>query len=402
MSDENFEKEVESVSSELEQNSEPLAMDELSGEMQDQVRQLESLAKMDQEFANSQEYQDLMASISSEGKEEVEAENDEEAEETEEAEEAEETEETEETEDEDEDVFGLNKSRKKQKEFNVDFDVPDEMMDMISSKFGLNDPSKFFSSVDKWRSQAQEGAEYSKEYDALSGDLQSLPSEIKQSIQLWANGSDYTEAFNSNSRLDFSDDFRNQDSENLVQHYLEDEYNELVDMYNDDKLDDEDFDDRVNLLARTTKRMFNQDRDSIEREREDFANQQRQEHENLKKTANLSVKNLTSEYPDFSRSEIGKIKNILVNGRVDELFMDSDGSYKEDAAELLAYAMYGKKMIQSASGKAERRGESKANLKTVDSSPKSVRRQKSADQKRGVNLDAVGHLSSAFKKDPYA
>ena len=92
----------------------------------------------------------------------------------------------------------------------------------------------------------------------------------------------------------------------------------------------------------------------------------------------------------------------MVNGRVDELFMDSDGSYKEDAAELLAYAMYCKKMIQSASGKAERRGESKANLKTVDSSPKSVRRQKSSDQKKGINLDAVGHLSSAFKKDPYA
>ncbi len=390
MSEENFEKEVESVSSELEQVEEKSSMDDLSSEMQDQVRQLESLAGMDPEFANSQEYKDLMSSISSEGKEEVEAEQEEE-------------EEQEEQEDsESEDVFGLKKSSKKQKEFKVDFDVPDEMMDMISSKFGLDDPSKFFSSVDKWRSQAQEGAESTKEYEALSTDLQSLPSEIKQSIQLWANGADYTEAFNSNSRLDFSDDFRNQDTESLVQHYLEEEYNELVDMYNDDKLDDEGFEDRIDLLARTTKRMFNQDRDSIENEREDFANQQRQEYENLKKSANLSVKNLTNEYPDFSRSEIGKIKNILVNGRVDELFMDSNGVYKDEAAELLAYAMYGKKMMQSSSTRAERKGESKANLKTVDSSPKSVRRQKSSDQKRGVNLDAVGHLSSAFKKDPYA
>jgi len=396
MSEENFEKEVESVSSELEQREEAVSMDDMTSEMQDQVRQLESLAGMDPEFANSEEYKDLMSSISNEGKEEVEAKSNEEAEETEEVEEEESDE------PEDEDVFGLKKSRKKQKEFNVDFDVPDEMMDMISSKFGLDDPSKFFSSVDKWRSQAQEGAEYGKEYEALSTDLQSLPSEIKQSIQLWANGSDYTEAFNSNSRLDFSDDFRNQDTENLVQHYLEEEYNDLVDMYNDDKLDDEGFEDRIDLLARTTKRMFNQDRDSIEEERENFANQQRLEHEGLKKSASLSVKNLTKEYPDFSRSEIGKIKNILVNGRVDELFMDSDGSYKDEAAELLAYAMYGKKMMLSATGKAERQGESKANLKTVDSSPKSVRRQKSADQKRGVNLDAVGHLSSAFKKDPYA
>lgn len=393
MSDENFEKEVEAASSELEQQPEPVAMEDLSSDMQDQVRQLESLAKMDPDFANSQEYQDLMSSINQ--KEEVG--NEEESEEVEEAEvEEAEVEET------DSDVFGINKTRKKQKDFSYDFDIPDEMVDMISSKFGIQDPSKFFSSVDTWRSQAQEGAEASKEYDALSTDLQALPHEIKQSIQIWANGGDYTEAFSGNSRLDFSDDFRNQDPENLVQHYLEDEYNELVDMYNDDKLDDDGFDDRIELLARTTKRMFNQDRDSIEREREDFAQQQRDEYENLKKTANLSVKNLKEEYPDFSRSEIGKIQNLLVKGRVDDLFMDSNGGYKEDAAEILAYAMYGKKMLESVRKSSERRGESKANLKTVDSSPKSVRRQKSSDQKRGVNLDAVGHLSSAFKKDPYA
>lgn len=393
MSDENFEKEVEAVSSDIEQQEEVVSMEEMPAEMQDQVRQLESLAKMDPEFANSQEYKDLMSSIEKSeelGEEEKEAEEEVESEEVEEAEKSE------------DDVFGLSKTKKKQKDFSFEFEVPDEMVDMISSKFGIDDPSKFFSSVDTWRAQAQEGVEATKEYDALSSDLQSLPHEIKQSIQVWANGGDYTEVFNANSRLDFSDDFRDQNSENLVQHYLEDEYNELVDMYNDDKLDDEGFEDRIDLLARTTKRMFNQDKDSIEKEREEFAQNQRREQEALKKSASLSVKNLKEEYPDFSRSEIGKIQNILVNGRVDELFIDSDGSYKEDAAEILAYAMYGKKMLESVRKTSERRGESKANLKTVDSSPKSVRRQKSADQKRGVNLDAVGHLSSAFKKDPYA
>lgn len=398
MSDENFNKEVEqaeeSVASQPEM--EPVSMDSLSSDEQDQVRQLESLAKMDPDFANSDEYKDLMSFISKDAKEEEVGEEEEEADYDEE--------EVEETkgESDDDDVFGVSKTKKRKKEFSVDFDVPDEMIDMMSSKFGIDDPSKFFSSVDTWRSQAQEGAESTKEYEALSTDLQSLPGEIKQSIQLWANGGDYTEAFNSNLRLDFSESFKDQDSENLVQHYLEDEYNELVDKYNDDKLDDDEFEDRVNLLARTTKRMFNQDRDSAEKEREDFAKQQKAEYDNLKKSASLSVKNLTNEYPDFSRSEIGKIKSFLVNGRVEELFMDSNGVYKDDAAELLAYAMYGKKMINSAKSTAERRGESKANLKTVDSSPKSVRRQKSSSQERATKLDAVGHLSSAFKKDPYA
>ena len=392
---EEFEKEVElaseSVNIQSQENED--TGDVITPEMQDQVRQLESLAKMDPDFANSDEYKDLMSSV--EGAKEVGSNDEEEEEEEEGALEVEEEEEK-------DDVFGIKRSKKKAKEFSVDFEIPLEMEEMISSKFGMKDASKFFSSVDTWRNQAQEGAEASKEYDALSSDLQALPHEIKESIQLWANGADYTEAFNSNLRLDFSDDFKNQDRENLVQHYLEDEYNELVDKYNDDKLNDDEFEDRVELLARTTKRMFNQDKDSVEKEREEFAQKQRSEHESLKKSASLSVKNLKEEYPDFSRSEIGKIQNLLANGRVDELFLNPDGSYKDDAAEILAYAMYGKKMLKSVSSKAERRGESKANLKTVDSSPKSVRRQKSSDQQRGANLDAVGHLSSAFKKDPYA
>ena len=392
---EDFEKEVESVSSELETGNDQVQAEELSAEMQDQVRQLESLAKMDPEFADSAEYKDLMASINEEApkatqEEEVEEEVYEEDEEDEEEVASE------------DDVFGLSKSKKKQKDLNIDFDIPDGMIDLISSKFGIQDPSKFFKSADTWRNQAQEGAEATKEYEALASDLEALPSEIRQSIQLWANGSDYTKAFDSNERLDFSESHKDQDSENLVQHYLEDEYNDLVDKYNDEKLDDEDFEDRIELLARTTKRMFNQDRQSIEEDRENFAKQQVSEREALKKSAVLSVKNLKEEYPDFSKSEISKIQKVLVGGNIENLFSNSDGSYKEDAAEILAYAMYGKKMMGSEGSKAERRGESKANLKAVDSSPKSIRKQKSSDQQRGMNLDAVGHLSSAFKKDPYA
>ena len=393
MSDENFEKEVEAVSSEIEQQPEPQAMEELSSEMQDQVRQLESLAKMDPDFANSQEYQDLMSSLN---QEEV-------GEELEEVEEELE-EDVEEAQQEDEDdVFGILKSKTpKGKKVELDFEVPDDISDYISSKFGVDDPSTFFSSVETWRNQAQEGAESTREYEALSSDLQAMPMEIKQAVQLWANGDDYMSAFDSAGRLDFSESYRDQDSENLVQHYLPDEYNEIVDMYNDDKLNDDEFDDRINLLARTTKRMYNSDKEALEKEREEFVSQQRQEHEELKKSALLSVENLGKAYPNFSKSEIGKIRNVLVGGKIEDLFLNSEGSYNEDAAELIAYAMYGKKMMSSAQKRAERQGESKANLKAVDSSPKKVRRQKSSDQKRGMNLDAVSHLSSAFKKDPYA
>jgi len=394
---EQFEKEVELASEGLESQEANSAapLEELTSEMQDQVRQLESLAKMDPDFANSDEYKDLMSSLDREEESVGDNEDDEDEYEDEEEEE-------EEVEDNEGDTFGISKTSKKSKEFNIDFDLPAEMIDMISSKFGVKDPSKFFNSVDTWRTQAQEGSEASKEYEALSTDLQAMPHEIKAAIQMWANGDDYSEAFNTNQRLDFSDSFRDQDAENLVQHYLEEEYNELVDMYNDDKLDDEDFEDRIELLARTTKRMFNQDVEAQETERENFVLRQQEEYQKQKDSAILSVENLGKAYPNFSRSEMSKIKRVLVDRSLEDIFIDKEGEYKEDAAELLAYAMYGKKLLNEAEVKAERKGESKANLRTVDSSPKNMKRQKTSDQKRGKNLDAVGHLSSAFKKDPYA
>jgi hypothetical protein len=59
--DNNFEKEVERATQELSGGEQAV---ELTPEMQDQFRQVEQLARMDPTFANSQEYKDLMSSMS--------------------------------------------------------------------------------------------------------------------------------------------------------------------------------------------------------------------------------------------------------------------------------------------------------------------------------------------------
>ena len=167
-------------------------------------------------------------------------------------------------------------------------------------------------------------------------------------------------------------------------------------------IDEEEFDDKMVLLARSTKRMFIEDKKALDDEREQYAERQKNEFQLMKKSALLSVDSLSKTYPHFSKSEIAKIRNILVEGKIDNLFMKADGSYNDDAAELVAYAKYGKKMLESIKKSAERQGESKANMKTVDSSPKTVRKTRLAANSNGVNIDSVKHLSGVFKGDPYA
>ena len=390
--DNNFEQEFENASQEL--MNQPV-VENLEPEMQEQLRQIEALASMDPSFASSKEYQDLVSSlVKSSGQASEDEDEDYEDEEDDDSEE-----------DEDQkvdDIFGIMSTPKKAKEFKLNFEPPKEMIDLISSKFGVKDPSKFFSSVDTWRSQAQEGSEIRKEYDALTNDLQAMPQDIRMMVQMWANGEDYTKALNSSERLDFSDDFKNQTSESLVQHYFGEQYDELISEFEDGDISESEFDNRIKLLASSTKRLFNEDKQALEKEREEFLERQKSEFQNMKKTALLSVDNLGKAYPDFSKSEISKIRGLLVEGKVDNLFMNADGTYKEDAAELVAYAMYGKKMLDSVKKVAKRQGESEANQKIVDSSPKQLRKLKSSSGSAGLSKEAVGHLSGVFRPDPYA
>ena len=424
MSD-NFEKEVESA---VESLSSQETTKDLSPEAQDQLRQIEALAGMDPSFANSSEYKDLMGSFSKESGQATQNEESSEQNQDSQIEELLQFAETNEEfrnssefkdlvnelkssgylEDEDEeeenvdDIFGVMSNAKRSKKMDVNFDIPDEMADFISSKFGVEDAGTFFNSVDTWRTQAQEGSEMKKEYEALTSDLNAMPYELRLGIQMWANGDDYSQAFGANNgRLDFSGEFKDQDTESLVQHYFAEEYKDLLEEYEDGDLTDKEYESRIKFLSSSTKRMFAEDKKALENEREEYLNRQNSEFQNMKKTALVSVENLSKAYPDFSKSEINKIRNILIEGKVEDLFVNSDGTYNDDAAELVAYAMYGKRMMESVKKVAQRKGETEANQRIVDSSPKSIRKQKTASP-TNANQKAVGHLSGLFKGDPYA
>lgn len=389
-----FDDELNNAATEVAQESNDFgsALEGLSEEQQEQFHQIQSLAKMDPSFANSQEYKDLMASVQQSSTSTSSKSNDDDDYEDDE----------DEDEEDDKDIFGISKPTKKEKEVKLTFEPTKEMADFISSNYGVEDVTTFFSSVNTWRNQAQEGVKAQKDYEALSLDLQSLPPEVKRSIELWANGEDHMSAFEVGQRLDFSADFSKQNTENLVQHYLPEEYDELVDQYENDEIDEDEFEKQVNLLAKTTKRFFTEDKKALDKDREDYLNHQKNYAQNLKKTALLSVENLSKTYPNFSKSELAKVRSILVEGKVEDLFSNSDGTYKDTAAEFVAFAMFGKDMMELMLKKGERQGESKANRKTVDSSPTTVKKQSSSNQQPGLDMGAVGHLGGLFKKDPYS
>jgi hypothetical protein len=397
-----FDDELENAMEEVAPQEQGIASEELPSEIEEQLGQIEDLIKIDPSFKDSQDYKDLMAKIEEMESDQADDEYEEEEYEEEEYEEDEEDEDEEEDEvvEDYDDPFGVLSKPKKSKPVRLGFEVQDEMTDYLASKYGVEDPEKFFESVNTWRTQAQEGAESVKNFEALANDIQSLPPDIRQTITLWADGEDYTSVFTNNE--DFESDFNNQYVDSLVQHYLPDEYNNLIDSLDNEDISEEEFEDKLTLLARSTKRSFNDEKKALENERAEYFERQQKSSELLKESALSSVESLSKAFPNFSKSELDKVRQVLVEDRVDDLFYNADGTYTEAAAEMVANAMFGGKVRDTLQKIAERRGESEANQRIVDSSPKRVRKQKSSAGKAGVNTKAVQHLSGVFKDDPYA
>ena len=183
-----FEQEIDRAAQDQSQQSVPI--ENLEPEMQEQLRQIEALASMDQSFASSKEYQDLKAAIN--GSFQASSEDDEEEEEEEEEDY---DDEDQDDSDDDGDIFGITKGKQSKKDIELTFEPPKEMIKFINEHYGVKDANKFFESVDTWRNQAQQGAELERTYEALSADLQALPADLKMGIQLWSNGEDHATAF---------------------------------------------------------------------------------------------------------------------------------------------------------------------------------------------------------------
>jgi hypothetical protein len=397
-----FDDEVEKATEEITPREEDGRAEELPADIQEQLGQVEDLLKLDPSFKDTQDYKDLMAKIDEMDSGQADDDEEEDEEDYEEPEASEEEDDEEEEEESVEDVFGVLSKSKKSKPVKLPFEVQDEMTEFLASKYGVEDPEKFFESVNTWRTQAQEGSENAKQLEALANDIQALPPDIRQTITLWADGEDYTRVFTNNERLDFESDFNDQYIDSLVQHYLPDEYDELVDSLDNEDIDEEEFEDKLTLLARSTKKLFTNEKKALDSERAQYLQRQQESGELLKKSALSSVDSLSKAFPNFSKSELNKVRQILVEDRVDDLFYNADGTYTEAAAEMVANALFGGKMRETLQKVAERQGRSKANQDIVDSSPKKVRKQKSSAGKAGMNTNAVQHLSGVFKGDPYA
>ena len=300
------------------------------------------------------------------------------------------------------DPFGLTK--KKAKADPIGFDVNDEFKEHIKSNYAIDDPDTFFNSVNTWRNDSQELAKTTEQHEDLLEGINALPQAIKDAITAFTKAEDYHEAFmSSGGRLNYELEFSDQGKEAVVKHYFADKFGKIQSKLDDGNIDEDDYEDRLELLHESAERLYKADQKVFEQQRAEIQQEQQQLVERMHNSALSSVDSLKKTYSDFSKADLQRVRQRLVNGDIESLFYDDDGGYKEDAAEMLAFAMYGKEVVSTLLEQAKLQGESEANKKIVKRGDKSVKSRKSTEkaaQKEAI--DAIGHLDQEFKPDPYA
>jgi hypothetical protein len=388
-----------SLTSENNEQQEPINVEEVRS----QVAYIQSMAENNPAIKDTDEYKRIMAALAA-----TEEDSEEEEEQDEEEEENEENEDTADDSDDDSDLddeddpFGISKKTKAEPKF--DLELPKEVLGFLKKKYSIDKPDKFFSSVDTWRKQAQESKASKEELDNIASDLQALPSDVKQAIDLWASGKDHRLAFESASnKIDYNSDFEKQDKKSIVSHYYGEKLKKLEAKLDDGVIDEEDFEERLEDMHDLTEKMFKADKKRFEEQRAKLQHQEKQAVASFNASVGRSVSNLREKYPSFSNAQIKSIEHMMANGDVDGLFYNKDGSYTDQAAEFIALAKFGDKYIKSVKEKSIRKGESKANLQIVENGKKTMVGKKSASRRTDPEAEkAVQHLTSTRRKDPYA
>lgn len=361
-----------------------------------QLNQIEALADIDPSVREMEEYKNLKSIV-----EKNRLTEDEEIEDEDEDEDEQEEDEQEEDEDEASNPFGIGSSTEEMEE--VEFEIEEEMANYITQHYGLEDVGSFFEKVDTWRTQSQGGAENTRQLEELNEGLQNLPTDIKSAIQAFANAEDYKSAFNSSSaKLNFEQDFSNQKKEDVVKNYFSEELIEIKESLEDGEIGDDEYDGKIELLYKSARRLFDADKKMVVNRRAEIMREQEETEKNFKGSVVSSVEKLKQQFPNFSKKDLQKVRQRLVDEDIESLYYNKDGTYKEEAAEMMAFSMFGKQVMESLLSKAKKEGISKANETIVQRGNKKPRQGQTQRKQSAEALDSISHLQGQFEKDPYA
>lgn len=304
--------------------------------------------------------------------------------------------------DEQKSVLGIKKPGDK-KQAEIVIENPDQILEVIKSKFGqeyksINETPKFFETAQKWRSDSQSLEKVQKEHENMINLIEGLPPEFINGIKMYYNGQDYMPAFKDKAAFNFSLPVEKQDKTALVKHYFPGKFT-------DEDFSEEEPSDKLEIAIQAAQDKYNYTKQSLDSKRAEVEINATKRLEALKNSVSGSVNHLKQSFPDVEQDAVQDIASSLEGGihKLAELFYNSDGTVKAEAAEMLLMAKHGKSEISKMMDIAANQAESRVNEELVTrgaDSPKPLKSAK-ATQISDAVMSQIQELSALAGKRTY-
>lgn len=212
----------------------------------------------------------------------------------------------------------------------------------IEEKFSIKDTTKFFESVDTWRSQAQNADTIQRELDNITNSFEKMPDAIFNAYKLWSNGEPWEGAVQGVGTLDFKMGFNEYDTHKIVNYYFPGEFTK-------DDFTGENKDSTTTKRAISlAKSQYASDKQAVEGQRAGIVDDANAQKERIKTSTASSVAGLKESFPSMGKAEIKKVESIMSGGDLSGLFFNEEGGYVKDAAQKIAMMLYAEKDIANA------------------------------------------------------
>lgn len=298
---------------------------------------------------------------------------------------------------EEESVLGIKTPGKKTTDILAVIEKPEDFLGIIKKDFGqdykeLKDISPFIESTKKWRKDSQDLAKVKTEHDNIIAILDATPADILEAIKLHHTGEDYMNAFKNRPAFNFNIPVEKQSIEELVNHYFPGKFTP-------EDFKEETLPPALEIAISASKDKYNytktaRDNESAMREQNAAARL-----ESIKASVQGSLNYLTQSFPDANQEVAKTISSTLEGGiqKVAEMFYNSDGTVKQDAAEKLMLAIHGKSEISRMMKIAEKRAESKTNEDLVTRSSDSAKPSKHGQIPDKISEGAMRQIQQLAK-----
>lgn len=260
-------------------------------------------------------------------------------------------------------IFG---SKKQEKQENISIESLDDFA-KFSKKWGIEikdkgDYAKVVKSVDKWRSDSQKLVETEKKVSQFQEIFENLEPDLLDAIQTYYNGQDWRKSINTSVPFDINKPVDSIDTKKLVDYYFP------------GKFTDEDFEadekpTALEIAEQTAKEKFIAKQESEKNAKRARIEEAKIKLERQKSSIDGSVQALRQSFPDVDITVIDEVTQTLEGGNILSEFLNSDGSYKPDAAKKLMLLKYGEQELRNAIEAAELRVETKMNEEFIRRSP---------------------------------